>query len=76
MQCGLTMFINMDTKQFYFNGVFLPVKMNALRRWDSRSMLLSSQTTPSPIRQVKSTPLLRGLRAFHAGCVGEEEVSR
>lgn len=34
-QCGLAMFINMDTKQFDFNGVFLPVKMDALRRWDS-----------------------------------------
>ena len=35
-QCGLAMFINMDTKQFDFNGVFLPVKIDALRRWDSR----------------------------------------
>ncbi|EIW85840.1 hypothetical protein CONPUDRAFT_80229 [Coniophora puteana RWD-64-598 SS2] len=34
-QCGLAMFINMDTKQFDFNGVFLPVKIDALRRWDS-----------------------------------------
>ncbi|KIJ63457.1 polyketide synthetase [Hydnomerulius pinastri MD-312] len=35
-QCGLAMFINMDSKQFDFNGVFLPVKIDALRRWDSR----------------------------------------
>ena len=35
-QCGLAMFINMDTKLFDFNGVFLPVKIDALRRWDSR----------------------------------------
>lgn len=35
-QCGLAMFINMETKQFDFNGVFLPVKIDALRRWDSR----------------------------------------
>ncbi|KIK92693.1 hypothetical protein PAXRUDRAFT_146735 [Paxillus rubicundulus Ve08.2h10] len=34
-QCGLAMFINMDSKQFDFNGVFLPVKIDALRRWDS-----------------------------------------
>ncbi|KAG6329744.1 hypothetical protein ID866_9345, partial [Astraeus odoratus] len=34
-QCGLAMFINMDTKQFDFNGVFLPVKIDAFRRWDS-----------------------------------------
>lgn len=26
----------MDTKQFDFNGVFLSVKIDALRRWDSR----------------------------------------
>ena len=31
------MFINMDTKLFDFNGVFLPVKIDALRRWDSRN---------------------------------------
>jgi len=35
-QCGLAMFINMETKQFDFNGVFLPVKIDAFRRWDSR----------------------------------------
>ncbi|KIJ60828.1 polyketide synthetase [Hydnomerulius pinastri MD-312] len=34
-QCGLAMFINMTTKLFDFNGVFLPVKIDALRRWDS-----------------------------------------
>lgn len=34
-QCGLAMFINMETKQFDFNGVFLPVKIDAIRRWDS-----------------------------------------
>ncbi|KAF9223007.1 ketoacyl-synt-domain-containing protein, partial [Gyrodon lividus] len=34
-QCGLAMFINMATKLFDFNGVFLPVKIDALRRWDS-----------------------------------------
>ncbi|KAH7927995.1 putative nonribosomal peptide synthetase [Leucogyrophana mollusca] len=38
-QCGLAMFINMDTKFFDFNGVFLPVKIDALRRWDSHSNL-------------------------------------
>ncbi|KAG9317960.1 hypothetical protein JVU11DRAFT_12 [Chiua virens] len=35
-QCGLAMFINMETKQFDFNGVFLPVGIDAIRRWDSR----------------------------------------
>ncbi|KAH7909125.1 putative nonribosomal peptide synthetase [Hygrophoropsis aurantiaca] len=38
-QCGLAMFINMDTKLFDFNGVFLPVKMDSLRRWDSHNNL-------------------------------------
>lgn len=36
-QCGLAMFISMETKQFDFNGVFLPVRINAIRRWDSRN---------------------------------------
>lgn len=35
-QCGLAMFINMESKQFDFNGVLLPVKIDAIRRWDSR----------------------------------------
>ncbi|KAI9455958.1 hypothetical protein HD554DRAFT_2317618 [Boletus coccyginus] len=35
-QCGLAMFINMETKQFDFNGVFLPVKIDAFHPWDSR----------------------------------------
>ncbi|KIK85335.1 hypothetical protein PAXRUDRAFT_831969 [Paxillus rubicundulus Ve08.2h10] len=34
-QCGLAMFINMTTKLFDFNSVFLPVKIDAIRRWDS-----------------------------------------
>lgn len=34
-QCGLAMFINMETKQFDFNGVLLPVKIDTIRRWDS-----------------------------------------
>ncbi|KAF9232410.1 hypothetical protein BU15DRAFT_81281 [Melanogaster broomeanus] len=35
-QCGRVMFINMDSKQFDFNAVFLPIKIHALRRSDSR----------------------------------------
>jgi hypothetical protein len=34
-QCGLAMFINMTTKLFDFNSVFLPVKIDVIRRWDS-----------------------------------------
>ncbi|KAF9238195.1 putative nonribosomal peptide synthetase [Melanogaster broomeanus] len=34
-QCALAMFINMATKLFDFNGTFLPVKIEAVRRWDS-----------------------------------------
>ncbi|KAF9219105.1 putative nonribosomal peptide synthetase [Gyrodon lividus] len=35
-QCGLAMFVNMATKLFEFDGVFLPVKIDVLRRWDSQ----------------------------------------
>ncbi|KAH9923014.1 putative nonribosomal peptide synthetase [Amylocystis lapponica] len=35
-QCGLAMAINFVTKTFDFNGTFLPVKMDALTRWDSK----------------------------------------
>ena len=38
-QCGLAMFMNTETKQFDFNGVFLPIKIDTLRRWDSRDAL-------------------------------------
>ena len=39
MQCGLAVFINMETKHFDFNGVFLPVKIDAFHRWDSPGAL-------------------------------------
>jgi hypothetical protein len=35
-QCGLAMLINMATKSFDFPGIFLPLKIDALTRWDSR----------------------------------------
>ena len=34
-QCGPATFADMDMKQFDFNGVSLPVQINALCRWDS-----------------------------------------
>ncbi|KAI9458237.1 putative nonribosomal peptide synthetase, partial [Boletus coccyginus] len=38
-QGGLATFINMETKQFDFNGVFIPVRIDAIRRWDSRDVM-------------------------------------
>ncbi|EMD32324.1 PKS/NRPS enzyme [Gelatoporia subvermispora B] len=49
-QCGLAMFISIITKTFDFNGTFLPVKMDALKRWDSRDApSLNAELRAGPI---------------------------